>query len=839
MPRGWQAGAAHRERLQMDHTTPPTAGQQAVAAAHAQREASQAAIAEYLSTLRDHSAETPEVREVRVLGARDRDGRTDSGYYADDATGARMTAWHDHSTTPRGTYITVNPCRPDCLSRAAGRIREYVGRGATTADRDIIARRWIPIDIDPERLPGIPATEAEHQAALTVRDRLRDWLRGEHGYPEMVEATSGNGALSLLPIDLPNDDDSTDLVRRYLLALEQQRAARGWGDRAKIDCAMSNAARIIRMMGLPNRKGDSLPARPHRRAELLHVPEYLRGGWASPVPRDMIESVARLAVDERPGRGARVSGSGGSTGSSAVPAAPANGTTVYSRRLDMARWLTARGREYTADPDATGTRYELPCVQHDDHPAAFYQHHDGTPGYHCFHDRCSGIGWREASEIVGRPGPEHYDPIAPPATSSVSSAPSVSPAASPATGGIDVSSVPWVPMEGSWVRTRDRGNYGRVVTVCGLTCAVHFVGRDGQEAEVEYRVADLEPAHAAGQSTTPRAPIRRYTVREMAAAYPRLDPPVIDGLLREREIMNLIAPPKVGKSWMVYHILLCLATGRPIFGRFATRAGKVLLMDNELPPALLPHRIRTVADAMGIREDEYADSLHVWSLRHSPRSIYDLPAEFAGVEPATYQMVALDAKYKMIGPNADENNNSDEARFFAAAGALAETTGSAWMLVHHSTKGSQASRAVTDVGSGGGTQARACDSHLILREHEEAGCAVLDAALRSFAPIDPLGLRWTFPVWTPDEGLDTGALRGAKSPGEERQRGRDAEADQAVLSACATWRSSKDLRRQTGMGYDRLHRTLRRLISAGYISTEPHDRGGTVCDVYRRTIRAG
>jgi hypothetical protein len=814
----------------MDHTTHSTAGQQAVAAAHAQREASQAAIAEYLSILRDHSAETPEVREVRVLGARDRDGRTDSGYYADDATGARMTAWCDHSTTPRGVYITANPCRPDCLSRAAGRIREYVGRGATTADRDIVARRWIPIDIDPERLPGIPATEAEHQAALTVRDRLRDWLRDEHDYPEMIEATSGNGVLLLIPTALPNDDDSTDLVRRYLLALEQQRAARGWGSGAKIDCAMHNAARIIRMMGLANRKGDSLPDRPHRRAELLHVPEYLRGGWSSPVSRDMIESVARLAVDERPGRSPV---GRGSTGSSAVPPPRANGTPAYSRRLDMARWLTARGREYTAEDDAAGTRYELPCVQHDDHTAAFYQSSDGTPGYHCFHDRCSGIGWREASEIVGRPGPEDYDPITP-HPASVSTATCVS----PAVPGIDVSDVPWVPMEGAWVRTRDRGNYGRVVTVCGLTCAVHFVGRDGQEAEVEYRVADLEPAHAAGQSATPPAPILRYTVREMAAAYPRLDPPVIDGLLREREIMNLIAPPKAGKSWMVYHVLLCLATGRPIFDRFATRRGKVLLVDNELPLPLLPHRIRTVADAMGIRADEYADSLHVWSLRHAPRSIYDLQAEFAGVEPATYQLVVVDAKYKMIGPDADENSNSDEARFFAAAGALAEATGSAWMLVHHASKGSQAGKSVTDVGSGASAQARAADTHLILREHEEAGCAVLDAAVRSFAPVDPLGLRWTFPLWAPDEGLDTGALRGARSPGEERQRGRDAEADQAVLACCQTWASRGAIRAQTGMGVDRLNRTLRRLIDAGYLSADRQERKGNPCEVYRKTIKA-
>ena len=70
--------------------------------------------------------------------------------------------------------------------------------------------------------------------------------------------------------------------------------------------------------------------------------------------------------------------------------------------------------------------------------------------------------------------------------------------------------------------------------------------------------------------------------------------------------------------------------------------------------------------------------------------------------------------------------------------------------MHHATKGNQSDRRVTDVGAGGGAQARAADTHLVLREHEQPNMVVLDAAVRSFPPIEPMTLRWSFPLWLPD-----------------------------------------------------------------------------------------
>ena len=65
------------------------------------------------------------------------------------------------------------------------------------------------------------------------------------------------------------------------------------------------------------------------------------------------------------------------------------------------------------------------------------------------------------------------------------------------------------------------------------------------------------------------------------------------------------------------------------------------------------------------------------------------------------------------------------------------------------------------MGAGAGSQSRATDTHLILRQHEEDGVIVLDAAVRSWKPIDPVCLRWEFPAWHIDTDLDPTQLRKA------------------------------------------------------------------------------
>ena len=82
--------------------------------------------------------------------------------------------------------------------------------------------------------------------------------------------------------------------------------------------------------------------------------------------------------------------------------------------------------------------------------------------------------------------------------------------------------------------------------------------------------------------------------------HPRMRPPVIDGILREGETMNLIASPKTGKSWLSAGLAIDVATGGNWLSTFPCTPGRVLVIDAELHPETIAHRYPLVADAMGV-----------------------------------------------------------------------------------------------------------------------------------------------------------------------------------------------------------------------------------------------
>ena len=263
----------------------------------------------------------------------------------------------------------------------------------------------------------------------------------------------------------------------------------------------------------------------------------------------------------------------------------------------------------------------------------------------------------------------------------------------------------------------------------------------------------------AGEKIAPEA--HPATFRELAKMFPELRPSIIEGLLRRGETMNIIAPPKTGKSWMVIALALCVATGRAWLDLFPTTLGNVLVMDNELHGETSANRIPKVANALGILFDDYADRLHVDNLRGKLRDIRNLESYFASIEPGQYNVIILDAFYRFMPANTDENDNGAVASIYNILDRYADRLKCCFILIHHSTKGLQSDKSVTDVGAGAGSQSRATDTHLILRQHEEDGVVVLDAAVRSWKPIDPVCLRWEFPAWHIDTDLDPTQLRKA------------------------------------------------------------------------------
>ena len=241
--------------------------------------------------------------------------------------------------------------------------------------------------------------------------------------------------------------------------------------------------------------------------------------------------------------------------------------------------------------------------------------------------------------------------------------------------------------------------------------------------------------------------------------FPEMSPAILEGLLRCGETMNIIAAPKTGKSWLSMGLGLSVVSGRKWLDRFWTRRGKVLIVDNELNPRTSADRLPRIAEAMGIQRDEYARRLGVANVRGQLIDLNALAVQLGSLESGAFDLIILDAWYRFQPTGSDENSNGDVTQLYNLLDSVANKLGSAFVCIHHTSKGNQSGKGVTDVGSGAGAQSRAPDSHLTMRLHEEDNAVVVEAAVRSFAPMEPFCLRWNFPVWTPADDLDPKDLR--------------------------------------------------------------------------------
>ncbi|MCS7466408.1 helicase RepA family protein [Stieleria sp. ICT_E10.1] len=318
------------------------------------------------------------------------------------------------------------------------------------------------------------------------------------------------------------------------------------------------------------------------------------------------------------------------------------------------------------------------------------------------------------------------------------------------------------------------------------------------------------------------APLRFQSALDFIETHPTLAEPIVDGLFRRGETVNVIGSTKQGKSWMILGLALSIADGRDWLGR-ATAQGRVALIDNELQPGTLSSRIKSVANAMMVKDDILRDNVVVLPLRGNLAGLNELYDPLEGLADQGVVMVALDAFYRFIPTGLSENDNAAMTGLYNTIDDLARKTGAAFVLNHHSSKGSQADKRVTDVGSGAGSISRAADTHMIIREHQDDELAVLDAACRSFPPIDPTSLRFEFPLWS--ESSTEPELKRAKGRQNEKQEQADKEADNVVrniLRDSGDWMCRATITRKSPFGPTRVNRALFRLAGELDVMQQPN-----------------
>ena len=207
-----------------------------------------------------------DVTELRAIRVQQRFGRpqTVAGFFDHEHLEEMAAEALRLDGQARGIYFTLNPVHPALLARICNRVR-VVGEDETTNDGNILGRRWLPIDADPRRPKDVSSTDAEKAKALEVIQDIRCHLHGL-GWPSPILADSGNGYHLLYLLDQPASDGG--LVEHILKAL----AARFDTDAVALDQKVFNPARIWKIYGTTSCKGDSTPARPHRRSRILEVP---------------------------------------------------------------------------------------------------------------------------------------------------------------------------------------------------------------------------------------------------------------------------------------------------------------------------------------------------------------------------------------------------------------------------------------------------------------------------------------------------------------------------------------------------------------------------------------
>jgi len=212
-----------------------------------------------------------DVVEVRILNAfgklfngKDFLRGTISGYFDNHADFSQCVKEADKSLKHDGIYFTLQVIDRRLIGRAFNRLKQTQ---ITTSDNNVLAYRWLPIDVDPVRPSGISSSDTELADALKMRDEVAEWIMKEYDFPAPIRAVSGNGGHVLFRLpDLPINEENKAFIKNSLNIIAEHFD----NDTVKIDRTVFNPARIWKLYGTRTGKGDEVPAgqyreaRPHR-----------------------------------------------------------------------------------------------------------------------------------------------------------------------------------------------------------------------------------------------------------------------------------------------------------------------------------------------------------------------------------------------------------------------------------------------------------------------------------------------------------------------------------------------------------------------------------------------
>ena len=329
-----------------------------------------------------------ELFEIRLING----SYNASGYFTDADTAIRALQdfrpnWNSRTPTAKASniFITLNPIDMSCYSRKQhDHFIENVT--PTTKDNEITALNWLLIDLDPKRISGVSSSDAELTLAKEKSNTIRSFM-SERGFKEPIRAMSGNGIHLVYRFNVKNTEENVTVFENALKVLSDKFS----DDRVEVDTTVFNPARICKLWGTIAQKGATTPERPHRKA-------YIEPSTPFSVPVNDFTLLKALAaeIDEN------------------KPSETAYSTTKENtkEKFDLQQFISEHNIPVKSiERAANGSvKYILEhCLFDESHKgkdAAIFQKSDGSLGYKCFHNSCSGKHWKDVRLLFE---PDAYD----------------------------------------------------------------------------------------------------------------------------------------------------------------------------------------------------------------------------------------------------------------------------------------------------------------------------------------------------------------------------------------------------------------------------------------------
>lgn len=317
-----------------------------------------------------------DVFEIRVLDAITKAYKRphiESGYFDYDHI-EDVPKQLEHIQYAKGIYFTVNPVNPDLLARAYNRVRAC-GKDPVTSDNDILCRRWLLIDCDAKRVSGVSSTKEEHNYALAKAQEIKAGFNSI-GWANPIEIDSGNGSQLMYRVELPKDDEN--LIHNVLKSLSVVS-----DEHVDVDITVHNPARIWRLPGTWNCKGDHTEDRPYRMSKIIAKPSQLLV-----VTKEQLESVIVPEED---------------TTEKATTQFSANCYQQEST-FNLDEWIS----KYLPNLDDPivwhcGRKWVMKVCpfndSHTDKSACLIEHPNGAISFTCHHNSCQGNDWKKLREL--------------------------------------------------------------------------------------------------------------------------------------------------------------------------------------------------------------------------------------------------------------------------------------------------------------------------------------------------------------------------------------------------------------------------------------------------------